>query len=230
MKDMILFGAFISIFISVYCLLTAGKHLPNGVSPSAMLYSLKRKVATAGFIVAFLLVGFFVFNASASVPRAYRIIGAEYGVPPEVFFSVALQESGRTINGKFIAWPWTLNIDEEAFYFDSRGEAESALIEAHKKRQRVAIGLGQIYWPSHYKRFSGAPVLLNPSINLRYAAKLLSGEYRYTVKKGKASWWIAVGRYHSPSRPDLAAIYRQLVYQRCLSFSDNCERYGRREL
>lgn len=171
--------------------------------------------------------------AFAEIPRAYRMISAHYGIPADVFFSIALQESGKSGKGKFLPWPWTLNIDNRAHYFDDRASAEHALAQAmldasrEGRIGRVAVGLGQIYMPSHVTQFETPLDALDPTINLHYAAKLLVTEFLWTVRQGNPDWWVAAGRYHTPSRPSLAAEYRARVIARCHLISDRCGEYGR---
>jgi hypothetical protein len=168
----------------------------------------------------------------AEIPRAYYLIADQYGVPAEVFFSIALQESGKSGQNKFLPWPWTLNINNKGYYFDTREEAEMALLAVMNNAKkvgkvgRVAVGLGQIYMPSHVKQFASPIDALDPTVNLHYAARLLAEHYEATKKNGAPDWWIAVGRYHSPSNANLASTYRQLVFKKCLRISTQCHAFG----
>lgn len=178
------------------------------------------------------LAAFVTANCFAEIPRAYRIVADQYGVPAEVFFAIALQESGKSGEDKFLPWPWTLNINNKGYYFDTREEAEMALIAAmeNAKRQgkvgRVAVGLGQIYMPSHVTQFVSPIQALDPTRNLHYAARLLAEHYQATRQEGSPDWWVAVGRYHTPSNTKLATAYRQLVFKKCLKISTRCHAYG----
>ena len=178
------------------------------------------------------LLGLMAMTVQADIPRAYHIIADQYGIPVEVFFSIALQESGKSGVDKFLPWPWTLNIDEKGFYFDTREEAEIALLTAMElaKQQgkigRVAVGIGQIYMPSHLNQFTSPLQALDPTHNLHYAAQLLAQHYLNTTKEGAPDWWIAVGRYHSPSNKKLANNYQRLVFKKCLRISARCNSYG----
>lgn len=171
-------------------------------------------------------------QANAEIPRAYRVIADLYGVPADVFFSIALQESGKSGKDKFLPWPWTLNINNKGYYFETREQAEIALLRAMENAQqqgkvgRVAVGLGQIYMPSHVNQFNSPIQALDPTHNLHYAARLLTEHYHTTQSDGIGDWWIAVGRYHSPSNPQLASDYRQLVFKKCLRLSTRCHAYG----
>lgn len=171
-------------------------------------------------------------SVRADIPRAYQIIADQYGVPVDVFFSIALQESGKSGRNKFLPWPWTLNIDEKGYYFETREQAEIALLTAMEaakqngKIGRVAVGIGQIYMPSHASQFASPIQALDPTNNLNYAAQLLAEHYLNTLKEGSPDWWVAVGRYHSPSNKKLANAYQQLVFKKCLRISSRCHAYG----
>jgi hypothetical protein len=164
--------------------------------------------------------------AQAKIPRAYVIVAERHQVPVPVFYSVVLQESGLTRNGRFHPWPWTLNVDHTSYRFDTREEAEAALVEFIAANHRIAVGLGQIYLPSHGHRFSNPVRLLDPRLNLEYAAHLLALEYKWTRRNGGGNWWTAAGRYHAPSNPVAAAEYRRRVFERCRKLELPCDAFG----
>jgi soluble lytic murein transglycosylase-like protein len=74
--------------------------------------------------------------------------------------------------------------------------------------------------------FADKTELLDPAVNLNYAAQLLADEFKWTLNQGKPNWWVAVGRYHTPSNSGLAKNYREDVFNRCKKISDFCTRYG----
>lgn len=153
--------------------------------------------------------------ASAIVPSAYRLYAAKYQVPSTVLFSVCLQESGKRYQERLLPWPWTLNIAGKGRYFSSQQEASRALSKTITGGScRVDIGICQVHWCSHRHNFAAPEALLNPYTNIDYAARLLSEEYRRASGAGQERWWEAVGRYHSPGRPELADAYRRRVKAR----------------
>lgn len=163
---------------------------------------------------------------AAEIPRAYWIVAERHHVPAPVFYSLVLQESGLTRRGRFHPWPWTLNVDQRPYRFETRQDAELALTDFIAANHRIAVGLGQIYLPSHGHRFRNPLRLLDPRLNLEYAAHLLAREYQWTRRNGHANWWTAAGRYHAPSNPAAAAEYRHRVFARCRSLEIACEAYG----
>jgi hypothetical protein len=171
-------------------------------------------------------------HSTLDIPLAYKKIAGLYGIPEEIFFSMGLQESGKTLNGKFIPWPWTLNINEKGYQYKTRYEAEVALMlamyEAKQRGEigRVAVGIGQIYMPAHHDQFVTPLQALDPTINLHYAARLLATHYIDTIKAGDPDWWVSVGRYHSPYKEQPAIKYRHLVFKRCVKIYSQCEKFG----
>lgn len=166
--------------------------------------------------------------ARAEIPPAYHRIANQYQIPVDVFFSVMLQESGKTISSAYVPWPWVLNVEEKPYFYESRESAEIALKQflAVNDKARIAVGIGQIYLPSHGHLFEDKTVLLSPATNLHYAAKVLTENFAWTVKNDRPNWWVAVGRYHTPSRPDLAKAYRESVFKKCQKISVQCTQYG----
>lgn len=174
----------------------------------------------------------------AAIPFAYHKIANGYHIPVEVLYAVMLQESGKvipaattpqqTLNTQYRPWPWVLNVELKPYYFESRKQAAVALKQflAANQHARIAVGLGQIYLPSHGHVFNDKTALLDPAVNLNYAAQLLLNEFQWTLTQATPNWWIAVGRYHTPSNPQLAKSYREDVYRRCQTFSALCANYG----
>lgn len=154
-------------------------------------------------------------KASASVPGAYRLYAAKYQVPPDVLFSVCLQESARDYQGRLLPWPWTLNVAGQGHYYSTRQEAARKLNDIITTGScRVDIGICQVHWCSHLHNFDRPETLLDPYTNIDYAARLLRDEYQRSSGDHQERWWEAVGRYHSPGTPHLAETYRRRVKAR----------------
>lgn len=169
------------------------------------------------------------------IPAAYVKVAQDHGVPPVVFYSVMMQESTKRVryskDGKthelYLPWPWTLNVELKSYYYATKEEAKVALRQfLATNNRRIAVGIGQIYLPSHGHLFDDKTVLLEPEINLPYAAKLLADNFQWTLDQGKPNWWVAVGRYHTPSRLDLAIPYRIAAFNRCQKIFGECNRFG----
>ncbi len=164
----------------------------------------------SGLFFAFVL--FFAGSeSSASVPSGYQMVAAEYGIPSNVLYAVALAESGRWLNGSTTRrpWPWTLNVGGLWHFFTSRHAAYLALVLAIEKGDRpVDIGLMQVNWRYHQGKLGSPSRALDPYRNLRVGAQILLACFQ-TLK----SWWKAVGCYHAPADKHRAARYRERVHR-----------------
>jgi hypothetical protein len=146
-------------------------------------------------------------TAKAKVPAFYEEVAKDKGVPSELFFSIALQESGKNFKGKMIPWPWTLNVCGKGIYLDSKEEAVYFLKLAIDVGCSVDVGLFQVHWQTHYKKFKSYSEALEPLVNMRAGASILLTQY-----KKSNDWYEATGKYHSPNNKRLAARYRKNVF------------------
>lgn len=129
----------------------------------------------------------------------------ETGVPLRLLRGLAPVESGLAGGrGVRYPWPWTLNTNGHgSFHFRSRDAAERhlrALLAAGI--DNVDIGCMQINWRWHRDAFASPADMLDPSLNVRYAARLLAA---YKARAG--SWSAAVAQYHTRDAR-LAATYQ----------------------
>ena len=147
-------------------------------------------------------------NAQETPPPAYQIAAAYTDIPSTVLYAIALQESGRAVNGKLRPWPWTLNIGGRGYYLDSFDDACARLTETLRSTsaKRVDVGLGQINVGYHGHRIDQPCDLLNPYLNLAVAGQILAEQHR----PGQ-DWLVTMGRYHSPANGAAAARYRTAV-------------------
>lgn len=147
--------------------------------------------------------------AEMGVPDGYRRVAAAHGIPSELFYAVALAESGRHIEHLRTTrpWPWTLNIHGEGHYFPSRQAAVVAAQQALTQgRRSVDIGLMQVNWAYHATALRSVEAAIDPYHNLDVGAGILAECFRT-----RGDWWAAVGCYHAPSNADRAARYRERV-------------------
>lgn len=147
--------------------------------------------------------------ADDRVPVAYRRVAATQGIPPALFYAVALTESGRALGGGggLRPWPWTLNVSGQGLYFPSRRASWEALRRVLARGERsVDIGLMQVSWRYHAPRLGSPWRALDPEHNLQIAARLLR-----ECSRQRGAWWAAIGCYHAPNDPERAARYRRRV-------------------
>ncbi|WP_186075116.1 transglycosylase SLT domain-containing protein [Burkholderia gladioli] len=127
-------------------------------------------------------------------------------VDSKILAGIALNES----NYGGHAWPWTLNVAGQGYFFKSREEAYRA-IESLLARDRCDfdIGLMQVNWCYHGKRFASAWDALAPATNVAVAETILTENFARTDSVAKA-----VAYYHSanpvPGRDYLARFAQHL--------------------
>lgn len=131
-----------------------------------------------------------------SVPTGYIKVASAYGIPPKIFFSIALVESRKNIHGtKVMPWPWTLNVEGKSYRYATRKKAWLALDRFVKEKKIVDIGLMQVNWRWHKKKLKSTWLAFDPFHNMRVSAQILKSCY-----DAKRAWWVCVGRYHSPGQ------------------------------
>ena len=145
-----------------------------------------------------------------SPPPAYEAAARAAGVPSNLLYAIALQESGLAYRGRFVPWPWTLNVAGTPMRFERQGAACAALRQALQSTAatRIDVGLAQVNVGYHRHRYRNACDLLEPYRNLAIAAEILREQYRLGE-----SWLMAAGRYHRPAGGALAIRYRNAVQQ-----------------
>lgn len=127
-------------------------------------------------------------------------------VDAKILAGIALNESAY----KGRAWPWTLNVVGKGFYFRSRDDAHRAIrVLLADRRCDFDVGLMQINWCYHAKRFASPWEALAPANNIRAAEDILNENFRKTKSVVKA-----VAYYHSanpqPGREYLARFEQHL--------------------
>jgi hypothetical protein len=117
---------------------------------------------------------------------------------------IAMVESGRGNT----PWPWTLNVDGKPYFFIDRESAWNAaqrLISHHY--DHFDIGIMQVNWHFHHRRFKSTWDALDPKINQRIAEDILREEWQ-----ASGHLPTAIARYHS-ANPKLGLPYLNKVLQ-----------------
>jgi soluble lytic murein transglycosylase-like protein len=117
-------------------------------------------------------------------------------VPLGVLYAVALTETGR----KGALHPFALNIEGKSVFADSKEEALAQFLQARRKG-KILIDLGCMQINHHYHgaEFSSIGSMLDPKMNVHYAARFLR---QLRIREG--SWAMAVARYHAGPNNDPA--------------------------
>jgi len=115
-------------------------------------------------------------------------------VDPKITAGIAMNES--SFRGR--PWPWTLNVAGRGMFFATREDAFAAISRlVANQRCDFDVGLMQVNWCYHSKRFASAWEALAPATNIRVAEDILTENLRRSGSAMKAVAW-----YHSadPSR------------------------------
>ncbi|TVR07141.1 MAG: lytic transglycosylase domain-containing protein [Salinarimonadaceae bacterium] len=139
----------------------------------------------------------FIFNSGApAIAEVSPVCEAEmtraaqrHGVPLGVLFAVGMTESGR--GGRL--HPYALNIAGRTYFGTS---ARDALREFQKERARgvrlIDLGCMQINHHYHGAKFDSPAHMLDPALNVDYAARFLK-----ELRAREGDWTRAVARYHA---------------------------------
>ena len=92
----------------------------------------------------------------AIADRAHYDVVADYvGVPRDIFYAMALAESGRERDGQLAPWPWTLNVAGDAHFYPDRDAMFAALMAALQNGQLcVDVGPLQLNWYWQFERIA----------------------------------------------------------------------------
>ncbi|MDX2202214.1 MAG: lytic transglycosylase domain-containing protein [Hyphomicrobiaceae bacterium] len=112
-----------------------------------------------------------------------------HGVPLGMLYAVGLTETGRGDSLR----PYALNVDGKAVYELSRQEAVRAFNTAMRNGARlIDVGCMQINHRYHRQHFASVETMLDPVVNVDYAARYLA-----QLKVREGTWTLAVARYHA---------------------------------
>ena len=146
---------------------------------------------------------------SAECSAAIGTAEGRHGTASGLLSAIAKAESGRPVPPLpgLQPWPWAVNADGAAMYFDSKPAAVvwTRLALARGVRQ-VDVGCMQVNLQSHPQAFRDLDEAFDPAANADYAARFL---LRLHADAG-GDWTTATGFYHSRT-PGLAADYRERV-------------------
>ena len=145
---------------------------------------------------------------SAQCTLALRAAEVRHGTAPGLVAAIAKAESGRPVPPLpgIQPWPWAINADGAAQYFDSKAAAVAwtRLALARGVRQ-IDVGCMQINLQAHPSAFGDLDQAFDPAANTDYGARFLR-----TLYAEAGDWPTATGFYHSRT-PFRAADYRERV-------------------
>ncbi|WP_454056681.1 lytic transglycosylase [Cupriavidus sp. Marseille-Q8015] len=110
-------------------------------------------------------------------------------IDPRITAGIAMNES--SYRGR--PWPWTLNVAGRGMFFASREEAYAAIKRLlASDRCDFDVGLMQVNWCYHGRRFASPWDALAPATNIRVAEDILAENLQRSGSPMKAVAW-----YHS---------------------------------
>ncbi len=134
----------------------------------------------------------------ACAPKTEPFAQMGQRVDPKITAGIAMNES--VYRGR--PWPWTLNVAGRGLFFATREEAHAAInrLLAHQ-RCDFDVGLMQVNWCYHGKRFASPWEALAPVTNIRVAEDILTENLQRSGSAMKAVAW-----YHS-ANPECGGPY-----------------------
>jgi hypothetical protein len=159
-------------------------------------------------------ISFFLFLNDANAlsekkcSTSIESVEKKYKIPHKLLAAISLTETGRTVDGSFISWPWSLNVSGKSFIFDNKENTKKFLKEKiDNEINNIDIGCMQINYKYHKKSFEDLNSFLDPEKNVEWAAKFL-----VSLHNKYKSWNTAISRYHS-SNPDRMKKYLLKVHK-----------------
>lgn len=125
------------------------------------------------------------------LPRHER----EYGIPVHLLAAIASTESGRFHRalGMNLPWPWTINVEGQGYFFDTKEEAIAAVQKFQARGFRsIDVGCMQVNLHHHPYAFANLDQAFDPAYNVSYAAQFLKHNF-----EEEGSWRKATADYHS---------------------------------
>jgi len=134
-----------------------------------------------------------------SEERAHRI-------PSGLLAAIGFTESGRTVTGKRAVWPWTVNVEGEGHFFESKAEAvEFVAGKLADGIESIDVGCLQINLKHHPDAFASLEDAFDPATNVAYGADFLKA-----LRDQTNGWMAAARRYHSAT-PEKGQAYGERV-------------------
>ena len=140
---------------------------------------------------------------------AIRAAEAVSGTAPGLLAAIARAESGRPVPPLpgLQPWPWAVNADGAAMYFDSKAAAVAwTRLALNRGVRQIDVGCMQVNLQAHPNAFPDLDTAFEPATNAAYAARFL----RQLQAEAGGNWFVATGYYHSRT-PERAADYRERV-------------------
>lgn len=152
-------------------------------------------------LICFLLSSSIYGYHDAELSTSLRCVGLfrkyeyQYRIPADALYSIALQETGKLHSEKKIkiVWPWTVNVEGEGYFFNTKYEAVRFVKQQLMKGiSSIDVGCMQVNLKHHPEAFKSIEDAFEPKHNIDYGAKFLRSKYDQL-----GNWHKAIAHYHS---------------------------------
>jgi len=131
--------------------------------------------------------------------RAHRI-------PSGLLAAIGFTESGRTVTGRRSVWPWTVNVEGEGHFFDTKDAAVKFVADKQAAGvESIDVGCMQINLKHHPEAFASLDDAFDPATNVAYGADFLKDLH------DQANGWLAAARRYHSATPEKGQAYGELV-------------------
>lgn len=148
----------------------------------------------------------------------FRKYEYQHRIPADALYSIALQETGKLHSEKKIkiVWPWTVNVEGEGYFFNTKHEAVMFVKKQLMKGiSSIDVGCMQVNLKHHPEAFKSIEEAFEPKNNIDYGAKFLRSKYDQL-----GNWHKAIAHYHSAT-DSLGTKYKNNV----IKIASNIDKY-----
>ena len=120
----------------------------------------------------------------------------KYNIKDNLLQTISSVETGNWSyeEGRFVSWPWTINVNGKGYRFKTKDEAIAKVKQLQAEGiESIDVGCMQINLKYHGEAFSSVEEAIDPLKNVKYSAKFLRSLY----SRHGQNWKKAAKRYHS---------------------------------
>jgi soluble lytic murein transglycosylase-like protein len=150
--------------------------------------------------------------------KIFRHFEKKLQIPEDMLYSISLHETGKIHTNKKLkmSWPWSVNVEGQGFYFNTKREAVKFVSEQLSSgKESIDVGCMQINLKHHPKAFRSLDYAFDPKNNIQYGATFLREKYEQL-----GDWSRAIAHYHSATQ-HLGEKYKVGV----LNIAQNIDKY-----
>ena len=167
-----------------------------------------------------------VIEKEALTPPLFHKVATEQRIPASILYAIVLAESQTSTVKQGQPWPWTINHAGTPHFFPDKVDA---IIYARSllsdQDVNFDVGLGQVNWKFHSRKFKDLSQAFDPYINLSVAGAFLRTQFD---RRECVGWKGAIGCYHRPNQRNNTHKLRARDYtQRVMKIWHTLEKRGK---